>query len=380
MVWYKDRTTISTHHWLVDTVRGSNSFICTDLTNSTQTGDSTFLSSFNSNGFSIGNSTILNPNNDTFVSWTFRKAPKFFTQMSVTHTSGTADTVDLSTLGQVGMVVMKQTNGASNWFTWHRSLTTGNLLYLNTTAAQTADTTLSVTGTTLTVASTTPTGTYIVYAWAHDPDTSGGIIQAGSFTTDGGGNASVNLGWEPQWLLIKRLDATSGGNWQMTDVNRGWSLTYGPSVQPNTSAIESNVFGTSVQPTATGINFISYPTTSANFIYLAIRRPNKPVTDPTKVYNAIARTGTDSVTNVIGVGFSPDLLINKSRIAVAGSMFDRLRGLAGFDPHNTPGEVISPSGYDLTGWGMDGVLAGTTANFNFNRPTTEADWFFRRAP
>ena len=82
------------------------------------------------------------------------------------------------------MVVVKATSTTSDWYTWHRSLTVGNNLKLNLSSAQsTTNAYLSVSGMTLTIASTCPSDTYIVYAWAHDPSADG-IIQCGSFTTD----------------------------------------------------------------------------------------------------------------------------------------------------------------------------------------------------
>jgi len=46
--------------------------------------DPTTLTAFNSNGFSLGNNSSTNNTSDTFVSWTFRKAPKFFDVVSYT--------------------------------------------------------------------------------------------------------------------------------------------------------------------------------------------------------------------------------------------------------------------------------------------------------
>jgi hypothetical protein len=55
------------------------------------------------------------------------------------------------------------------------------------------------------------TGTYVAYLFASDAggfgdDGDESIIKCGSFTGDGSGNATVNLGFEPQWLLMKSPD------------------------------------------------------------------------------------------------------------------------------------------------------------------------------
>ena len=62
--------------------------------------------------------------------------------------------------------------------------------------------------------------TYVAYLFAHNT-ASDGVIQCGSFTTDGGGNATVNLGWEPQYVLLKRTNSSSFGNWLVFDSMRG---------------------------------------------------------------------------------------------------------------------------------------------------------------
>jgi hypothetical protein len=46
------------------------------------------------------------------------------------------------------------------------------------------------------------------------------VITCGSFTTDGSGNATVSLGYEPQFVIIKKSSDT--GDWALLDSMRGW--------------------------------------------------------------------------------------------------------------------------------------------------------------
>ena len=62
----------------------------------------------------------------------------------------------------------------------------------------------------------------------------------------------------------------------------------------------------------TSTGFISKNLTGT-YIYTVIRRPNKPPTSGTQVYNVIARTGTGAAATVTGVGFAPDLVIAAER-------------------------------------------------------------------
>jgi hypothetical protein len=57
--------------------------------------------------------------------------------------------------------------------------------------------------------------TYVAYLFAHDPlgpsgDGSDGLIACGSYTGMGAAGLEVNLGWEPQWFLMKQTDNFRG--------------------------------------------------------------------------------------------------------------------------------------------------------------------------
>jgi hypothetical protein len=207
MVWVKSRSA-ATNNFLFDTTRGVNVEINSNTTDANATLANS-VTAFNSSGFALGSAAGINVSAATYASWTFREAAKFFDVQTVTHTSGTANNIDLSVLGTVGMVIAKITTTTGDWTVWQRGLTTGYNLKLNTLAEQsTTDAWLSVSGTTATLAAAAPTGTYVIYAYAHDTSSTG-IIQCGSFTTDGSGNATVNLGWEPQYVMLKRTNSSS---------------------------------------------------------------------------------------------------------------------------------------------------------------------------
>jgi len=140
-----------------------------------------------------------------------------------------------------------------------------------------------------------------------------GIIQCGSFV----GNTTVNIGWEPQWIMIKRTDAA--GDWIVIDSMRGCSVGGIDAVlNPNLANAES-VSNDYIDFTATG--FITKNLTGT-YIYTVIRRPNKPPTSGIEIYLPSASSG------VVNTGFPVDLHIEATR---AGSttnhrFHDRLRG------------------------------------------------------
>lgn len=379
LVWIKDRVNAYGHR-LFNTTTGLSQYLRSNSTGGLAT-DTNALTALSS-GFSATSNNAadaITSNLSPFVSWTFRKAPKFFDVVTVSHTNGTPTNISLSTLDTLGQVVAKITSTTGDWILWHRSLAAGNNLRLNTTAAQTTTNAwLSVSGTTATLSASAPTGTYVVYGFAHDTSVDG-LIQCGSFTTDASGNATVNLGWEPQFLICKTSNAVNP--WNMYDTMRGApvsSVAKRLRANDSTTEVDSDI----VTPKADGFSISSYA--SSTFVYLAIRRgPMKKPTSGTQVYQAVARTGTGAAAAVTGVGFPPDLVIGHERnLASISSVFqDRLRGAGKL---LLPIDTSAESTYadTITAFGMDGASYGadaTLATINYSG-YSYINWFLRRYP
>ncbi len=392
MVWLKRRSAGVDSHYLGDTTRGFGNFLCSDTTGQNQALSGAWSTAVSSTGFSFSTAnTALNASSNDYASWTFAQAAKFFKVVQVT-VSGSNQVVDLSSLGTVGMAVVKRTDSASAWYVLHKNNTAGKLCYLNTTAAETTNGSLTLSGTNLTlVQATIGNGTYIVYAWAHDT-ASTGIVQCGTFTTDGSGVFSATTTFEPQLVLMKSI-ATAGTDWQLYDSSRGFTVTNTTSMlAPNVSDAQN--VNTWISPTSTGFGSSTGTniTPSTTFIYLAIRRgPMKLPTVGTQVYNAIARTGTGwNPFSITGIGFVPDSLWTQARNDNRGpTVLDRLLG---DNTHNLIMSSTNAEYDDTSGSGatyatvltMDGIknttaIAGANANVNASGDTF-INWFFRRAP
>jgi hypothetical protein len=284
LVWMKARGTNGQGNNLYDTVRGATNMLYANATNANQV-LANGLTSFNSNGFSLGSLSQTNFNADNFASWTFRKTPKFFDVVTWTG-NGVAGRQIAHNLGVApGAMLVKQTNSASNWAVYHRS---SNFLILNNTASaySTALTAtrfgdgtnvIAPTDTVFTVGGDTDvngaSSTYVAYLFAHDA-ASTGIIQCGSYTGNGLTIGPViNLGWEPQWLMIK--NASGVGNWQVMDSVRGMPVAGSDAtLQANLTNAES--LADYVSPTATGFQVVSISsevnTILSTYIYIAIRK------------------------------------------------------------------------------------------------------------
>jgi hypothetical protein len=345
MVWIKSRSA-ATDHALYDTVRGATFDLVSNST-AAQTTQSTGLTAFNTSGFDIGTLAKLNTSAARYASWTFRRQNKFFDVRTVAHTNGTADVLDFSNLGTIGMVIYKDTGASQDWFVWHRTLTGSDKLVLNSDAAVTTSTAFSVSGTTITVASAETTGTKLIYAFAHDAGGFGlsgtdNVISCGSYTGNGStAGPVVTLNYEPQWILIKRTDTT--GAWNMLDYMRGLYFIGNDAILfPNATTIET--LENRITPTATGFQLITtnaaFNANNGNYIYAAIRRGQMKVpTSGTNMFNAIVVNQTETQQTSTNT-FPPDVVFitslnGTSRANYVNEIADRLRSLG------TPNDTFS---------------------------------------
>jgi hypothetical protein len=405
LVWSKRRSGAESHVWL-DTARNNgSSYLASDDTGAQGTAGN-FIQSFNSNGYSIGSNNLFNNSGTTNVSWTFAEQPKFFDVVTYTGT-GVARTVAHS-LGSVpGCIIIKRTNtSGSNWVVYHRGLNGGTnpeqyYISLNLTDAQTSTSSIwnntAPTNSVFTVGTAPGVNnsgdTFVAYLFAHDAGGFGltgtdNVISCGSFTTDGSGNATVSLGYEPQWVLIKRTDGAQ--NWLLNDVMRGMSLgqTSSNVLFPNTSDAEYTAWSASpVLPNATG--FVANGSgsgglsASANFIYIAIRRgPMKVPTTGTSVFSPQAvnvSTGTQVTTS-----FPVDMQIQRSGgRSAAGENFNTVDRLRGVSTNTTAsGQFLQTNNTNAEGSGSVSLFFNSTG---FQMPAyiagqDDISWNWRRAP
>ena len=175
LVWTKNRDS-AFNNFLYDTERGVNKYLISDSTIDQQSVSGT-LTSFNSNGFTLGASDYGNiTSGKAAVSWTFRKAPKFFDVVSidVADPEPTSVTVNHNLGQQVGMVIMKPYLHTYPWYVWHSSRGANKYLELNTDAAEVSfnGAGFSSTSTTITIPgmfvhSGSSNGKCMLYLFAH---------------------------------------------------------------------------------------------------------------------------------------------------------------------------------------------------------------------
>jgi hypothetical protein len=287
LTWIKPRTAVGAHGW-IDTARGrAKILICNDTGAEITSAAGNDLVSFNSNGFTVGpvQNVFLNNSGVDYASWTFRKQTKFFDVLTYTGNGSGNRTISHSLGSAPGMIICRSSTDASSWWTYHRSLATGSVVWINlTSGASSYAPTIIVgnpTSTTFDVSSSLNSSgqTYVAYLFAHDAGGFGAtgtdnVISCGSYTGNGSATGpSVNIGYEAQWVMIK--DATNASQWFMYDTQRGMSTTVGNPLFPNLANAESS--GANCAPTATGFQILTtngnVNASGATFIYMAIRKP-----------------------------------------------------------------------------------------------------------
>jgi len=402
LVWVKARNANS-YHSLWDTERGTNRAIFSHLTNAESNYGSNTLTAFNSNGFSLGSSGIINDSAENYASWTFRKAPKFFTCLTYTGT-GSVRTVSHN-LGSVpGCIIVKAVSGAglggvSDWTVYHRGVDATNpeqyRLYLNTTGARVDQTNpwndTAPTSTEFTVGTDSYLNangdTYVAYLFAHN-DGDGGfgadgdadIIKCGSYTGNGSTDGpEIDLGFEPQWVMIKGADISRG--WVMADVMRGAPVgSNGQRLFANTSDAET-AEDTVFEPTPTGFKIRGNSGTvndnGLEYIYMAIRRGTKVPESATEVFEVFETTNTGTASTIGSMGPSDFILNKRTDAAATWRTIDRLRSGSMLRTDSTDTET---SASNFLEWDKMGGVFVTTQGAPYITNDSQAHWMWKRAP
>ena len=133
------------------------------------------------------------------------------------------------------------------------------------------------------------------------------IVKMGKYTGNGSSTAvDINIGWEPQWLLIKCNDLSSE-NWFILDSMRGIVDGAAEStLSPNVDTSEASIDAIDLTPTGfkTQTADDKFNGNGHEYIYMAIRRPDglvgKPVEAGTDVFAMAVGQGGSSAPNYPG--------------------------------------------------------------------------------
>jgi hypothetical protein len=381
LVWVKGRNETFYHRLASSPGPTLPNYLASNATDAASSGNGT-ISAFTTTGFTVsagGGGT--NTSGYNYASWTFRKQAKFFDVVTYTGNQTAGRTV-AHNLGSVpGFIVCKRTDTPEEWFCYHTSLGPSKQILLNSTSiggtnnnqwSNTAPTSSVFSLGTDSGANGTG-GTYIAYLFANNAGGFGltesdNVITCGSFTLNGSGNATVTLGYEPQWIMIKNTSSTE--DWYINDTMRGLPIPAANKyLSPNTVAVEGS--GGALAPSSTGFSLTGL-SPSATYIYVAIRRgPMRVPTVGTSVF--LPALASSSGVYTVTTNFPVDSCWYGNRTNNDKWYdFDRLRGNPYLNLNTTIAEVASTGAFD------------SNVNFRFTGFTGDGSGYinyaFQRAP
>ena len=299
LLWFKDRSSGSRNHRIVDAVRGVGKLLKVDGTADEDTEADT-LTSFDSDGFTLGadaNDYGLNGDNgNSTVAWSWKAGTSFTNDASVTGIgsidssgsvsdasgfsivsytgTGSAGTIKHGLSAAPNFMIVKNRDAARSWNVYFGDST--DYMYLNDTAAAADYNEIwnDTTPTTSVFSVGTDNGVnqsgekYIAYIFA---DVKGYSKVGGSYTGNDNANGTfVYTGFAPAWVMIKRTNSVN--DWIILDRKRNPINPSNERILANSSNASSTAntmvdfLSNGFKPRSTygGINGAS-----DNFIYMA---------------------------------------------------------------------------------------------------------------
>ena len=342
MVIIKNMQGSGTSHNLFDTARGRAARIATNLSSEEFTSSSTQdFKSFNSDGFTLNATafnTNINVNNQKYNAITFRKAENFFDIVTYTGNNTSGRTIAHNLGVSPAMIWVKKRNTSEDWSVWSKHLHTNSsgkttqFLRLSSTAAAFPSSPNSSSSATSDIQAANAatftigndarvngdTDTYVAYLFAsHDGNTgtfgdSGNqdIIKIGTYTGNQSNGKEIDVGFEPQYLMLKNLD--SADDWFTFDYKRGISFDHNDTfLQLNDNNGENNSIN-ALELTPSGFTLTNNTLGNENnddYIYMAIRRSMPTPTSSSEVFGVVAPNNTEPL---FQYSFEPDFIFYKT--------------------------------------------------------------------
>ena len=317
LVWFATRSAANNKP-LLDSTRGGNKFIYSDLSQGADTGDAGVgIATFNTDGFTFGSTaqTYFNDTNKTYVAWQW-KANGGTTASNtvgninsvvqantdagfaiVTYTgNGSANQTIGHGLGAVPkMILFKNRSNSAYWYVYHVDTGNDTMTYLNlSNAAQSLSSQFSTpTTTTFNVSNENSTfsgyntsgNTYVAYVFADVQ----GYSKFGSYVGNGNANGPfAYTGFKPAFLMIK--NSSGSGHWTMYDNKRAATNLNNKKLAANLAEAEND--NAQLGGDAYGIDFLS------NGFKIRLTGNNHNVSAATYIYMAFAENPFTTSTGV----------------------------------------------------------------------------------
>ena len=270
LVWIKQRSGTQVPI-LYDSIRGEGDYIISSSNGASGHSSST-LTSFDSDGFSVGSSNSENQSSNTFVAWCWKAGNTWeynidgdipslvnvntangFSIVKYTATGSTA-TIGHGLSSAPELIIAKTTNQSYDWLVYHSSLGNDVALQLHSNAAAADNSFMNDTSPTSTVF-TAASGNNLNYADGNEIiaycwHSVSGYSKFGTYSGSGSDGNAVSLGFQPDYVMIKRTNSTGG--WLMFDSVRSTS-------NPRNDRIEAN--NTQAEQTDSGDKWLDFNST-----------------------------------------------------------------------------------------------------------------------
>jgi len=273
MVWLKNRTTTASH-LLHDSVRGTGSTKTLFPNHTPAEGQNSsygWIDSFDTNGFAVNassNGHHSNKNGDGYIAWNWKAGglPLINTSGNSTSIVSVNSNAGFSIVRYIGnqtaghtighslgavpeMIILKSLNSTNPWYVYHAGVDSSypahyNLRLNETDARQDSTTEFNDTAPTSTVFSlgtaTGPNKTgdrYIAYCFR----SISGYSKFGSYSGSGSNSNAVSLGFQPNFVMVKRSSGTGG--WLIYDSLRSGSNPINDRIEANNDQAEQTNSG-----------------------------------------------------------------------------------------------------------------------------------------
>jgi hypothetical protein len=271
LTWIKNRAAASTHRLYNSLTYGgpvsagsTTNYLASNST-SAETASASTLISFDSDGFTVhGSGNDTNDLTETYAAWNWKangtgvantdgsisstvsaNTAAGFSIVSYTGTGANA-TVGHGLSSAPSMIIVKNRIDARNWSVWHKDLSSndyylrldstdaqasGGANYWNSTAPTSSVFSVGVEGDV-----NDSSDAMIAYCF-HSVD---GFSKAGSYTGNGSADGPfVYTGFRPSWIMWKRTDSSTGGEWVIQDTTRREFNPMDVSLYPNLTNAEA---------------------------------------------------------------------------------------------------------------------------------------------
>ena len=201
------------------------------------------------------------------------------------------------------------------------------------------------------------------------------VISCGSYTGDTTNKPEINIGWEPQWMLVKNTNLGTE-QWFIFDSMRG-IITGGTDyvLEPSRTVQESGWDLLDLTPTGfkIKINDDKVNNNGGNYIYMAIRRPDGAVGKPAEAGTDVFAMDTGNPTNSYQPSYDSPFPVDYGFTKMPASSSHWLSG----------SRLTGPNGVNLN----QNVAESTSSNmvwddnagfWDYSSGTTEQAWMWKR--